>query len=194
MIESISLSSIATYSPTQPENIPNLKPVNFFYGANGAGKTTISRLIEKPSISATSSITWLRNNAIPAMVYNNDFITSNFSDSKELQGVFTLGKAEQARLDRLKDIKDKRKLHEQSKTKSTVMLDGEDGKSGKNAELVSLEAKLVARCWEQKTKHDEHFKGAFTGLRNNREAFKARMLQERASNSSSLVDLANLQE
>ncbi|WP_122322956.1 AAA family ATPase [Pseudomonas amygdali] len=194
MIESISLSSIATYSPTQPENIANLKPINFFYGANGAGKTTISRLIEKPSISATSSITWLRNNAIPAMVYNNDFITSNFTDSKELQGVFTLGKAEQAQLDRLKDLKDKRKLHEQSKIKSTVMLDGEDGKSGKNAELVSLEAKLVARCWEQKTKHDEHFKGAFTGLRNNREAFKARILQEYASNSSSLVDLADLQE
>ncbi|OQR29724.1 hypothetical protein BWR59_19895 [Pseudomonas sp. Bc-h] len=194
MIESISLSSIATYSPTQPEKIANLKAINFFYGANGAGKTTISRLIEKPSISANSSITWLRNNAIPAMVYNNDFITSNFMDSKELQGVFTLGKAEQAQLDRLKDLKDKRKLHEQSKTKSTIILDGEDGKSGKNSELNSLEAKLVARCWEQKTKHDEHFKGAFTGLRNNREAFKARMLQEHASNSSSLVDLANLQE
>ncbi|WP_147480818.1 AAA family ATPase, partial [Pseudomonas amygdali] len=60
MIESICLSSIATYSPTKPENIASLRPINFFYGANGAGKTTISRLIEKPSISAASSITWLR--------------------------------------------------------------------------------------------------------------------------------------
>ncbi len=194
MIESISLSNIATYSPDKSENIVNLKPINFFYGANGAGKTTISRLIENPAISADSRIIWLRNSQIPAMVYNNDFITSNFTDSKELQGVFTLGKAEQAQLDRLASLKDERKRHEQMKTKSIILLDGEDRKTGKNAELISLEAKLVARCWEQKTKHDDHFKGAFTGLRNNKEAFKARVLQEYASNSSALVELANLQE
>ncbi|RMO93144.1 hypothetical protein ALQ32_04019 [Pseudomonas syringae pv. tagetis] len=194
MIESISLSSIATYSPTKPEHIVNLKSINFFYGANGAGKTTISRLIEKPGISESSSITWLKNNPIPGMVYNNDFITSNFTDSKELQGVFTLGKAEQAQLDRLKDLKEVRKRHEQLITKSTVMLEGEDGKHGKNGELASLETKLVARCWEQKTKHDELLKGAFTGLRNNKEAFKSRVLQEYVINTSSLVDLASLQE
>ncbi|KWS24565.1 hypothetical protein AL062_12985 [Pseudomonas syringae pv. syringae] len=192
MIESISLSDIATYSSTKAENIGNLKSINFFYGANGAGKTTISRLIEKPCISAASSITWLRNNAIPAMVYNNDFITTNFTDSKELQGVFTLGKAEQAQLDRLKDLQAEKKRHEQLKSKSTVMLQGEDGKSGKNSELDNLEAKLLARCWEQKTKHDEYFKGAFTGLRNNKEAFKARTLQEHGTNTASLVDLADL--
>lgn len=194
MIESISLSNIATYCPDKSENLVNLKPINFFYGANGAGKTTISRLIENPAISADSRISWLRNSQIPAMVYNNDFITSNFTDSKELQGVFTLGKAEQVQLDRLASLKDERKRHEQMKTKSVILLDGEDGKTGKNSELVSLEAKLVARCWEQKTKHDDHFKGAFTGLRNNKEAFKARVLQEYASNSSALVDLADLQE
>jgi len=194
MIESISLSNIATYSPDKSENIVNLKPINFFYGANGSGKTTISRLIENPAISADSRISWLRNSQIPAMVYNNDFITSNFTDSKELQGVFTLGKAEQDQLDRLALLKDERKRHEQMKTKSAILLDGEDGKTGKNAELVSLEAKLVARCWEQKTKHDDYFKGAFTGLRSNKEAFKARVLQEYASNSSALGDLVDLQE
>lgn len=194
MIESISLSSIATYSPTKPENIVNLKPINFFYGANGAGKTTISRLIENSSISATSSITWLRNNPILAMVYNNDFITSNFTDSKELQGVFTLGKAEQAQLDRLKDLQEVRKRQEKLIAKSTIMLEGEDGRHGKNAELAFLEAKLVARCWEQKTKHDDVLKGAFIGLRNNKEAFKGRVLQEYVTNTSSLVDLAGLQE
>ncbi|OOH80640.1 hypothetical protein BOW65_12270 [Pseudomonas koreensis] len=193
MIESISLSNIATYSPDKSEEIVDLKPINFFYGANGAGKTTISRLIGNPAISVHSQIKWLRSIQIPAMIYNNDFITSNFTDSKELQGVFTLGKAEQNQLDRLALLKDEKKRHEQMKTKSTILLDGEDGKTGKNAELVSLEAKLVVRCWEQKTKHDELFKGAFSGLRNNKEAFKARVLKEYASNTSPLVDLADLQ-
>lgn len=191
MIESISLSNIATYRADKAEVI-NLKKINFIYGANGAGKTTISRLIDKPSLSIDSSITWLRNMPMPAMIYNNDFITANFSESKEFQGVFTLGKAEKVQLDRLKALKDEKKRHEQLRAKLITSLDGEDGKSGKNAELSSLEAKLVTRCWEQKVKHDDYFKGAFTGLRNNKEAFKARILQEHDNNISTLVDLLDL--
>lgn len=191
MIESISLSNIATYRPDKSEVI-NLKKINFIYGANGAGKTTISRLIEKPSLSIDSSITWLNNTPVPAMIYNNDFITANFSESKEFQGVFTLGKAEKVQLDRLKELKDERKRHEQLRAKLIISLDGEDGKPGKNAELISLEAKLVGRCWEQKVKHDEYFKGAFTGLRNNKEAFKVKVLQEHENNKYTLVDLVDL--
>ncbi|MBS0905540.1 AAA family ATPase [Pantoea dispersa] len=191
MIESISLSNIATYQPDKSEVI-NLKKVNFIYGANGAGKTTISRLIEKPSLSIDSSITWLNNTPVPAMIYNNDFITANFSESKEFQGVFTLGKAEKVQLDRLKELKDERKRHEQLRAKLIISLDGEDGKSGKNAELISLEAKLVERCWEQKVKHDKYFKGAFTGSRNNKEAFKAKVLKEHENNKYTLVDLVDL--
>lgn len=191
MIESISLSNIATYRSDKSEVI-NLKRINFIYGANGAGKTTISRLIEKPSLSIDSSITWLNNTPVPAMIYNNDFIAANFSESKEFQGVFTLGKAGKVQLDRLKELKDERKRHEQLRAKSIILLDGEDGKTGKNAELISLEAKLVGRCWEQKVKHDEYFKGAFTGLRNNKEAFKAKVLQEHENNKSTLVDLVDL--
>lgn len=191
MIESISLSNIATYCPDKSEVI-QLKKINFIYGANGAGKTTISRLIEKPSLSIDSSITWLNNTPVPAMIYNNDFITANFSESKEFQGVFTLGKAEKVQLERLKELKDERKRHEQLRTKLIISLDGEDGKTGKNTELISLEAKLVGRCWEQKIKHDEYFKGAFTGLRNNKEAFKAKVLQEHKNNKYTLVDLVDL--
>ncbi len=127
MIESISLSSIATYSASKPEKITDLKSINFIYGANGAGKTTISRLIGKPAISAESNISWLRNTPVPAMVYNNDFITANFTGSTEFQGVFTLGKAEQAEIDRLQKLKEDKKNHEQLRTKSIILLNGEDG-------------------------------------------------------------------
>ncbi|MBM0268848.1 AAA family ATPase [Klebsiella pneumoniae] len=106
--------------------------------------------------------------------------------------IYTLGKAEKVQLDRLKELKDERKRHEQLRAKLIISLDGEDGKPGKNAELISLEAKLVGRCWEQKVKHDEYFKGAFAGLRNNKEAFKAKVLQEHQNNKYTLVDLVDL--
>jgi len=194
MIESITLSGIATYSPVTPETIQNLKAVNYFYGANGAGKTTISRLINNPALSAASKVTWAKGNQIPAMVYNNDFIAANFTDSKQFKGVFTLGQAEQAQLDRLEELKQERDRHALLKTKAQENLNGPDGKSGKIAEKNALEAKLVARCWEQKQKHDDEFQGAFKGLRNNREAFKNRVLQESKSNTSQLVDIEDLRK
>ncbi|MDH4556951.1 hypothetical protein E8F11_17565 [Pseudomonas sp. BN417] len=194
MIESISLSNIATYSPAASQTIANLKNINFFYGANGAGKTTISRLINNPEISEDSKITWLRNTPITALVYNNDFIKDNYKDSEDLRGVFTLGKAEKEQLDRLKEFQAEKQRHQQQKNRAVAMLDGENGNGGKNAELLALETKFLARCWDQKQKHDNDFQGAFTGVRNSKEGFKARVLQESTSNQSALVDLANLKE
>lgn len=194
MIESITLSGIATYSPVTPETIQNLKAVNYFYGANGAGKTTISRLINNPALSTASKVTWAQGNQIPAMVYNNDFIAANFTDSKQFKGVFTLGQAEQAQLDRLEELRKERDRHALLKTRAQENLNGPDGKSGKIAEKNALEAKLIARCWEQKQKHDDEFQGAFKGLRNNREAFKNRVLQESKRNISQLVDIEDLRK
>jgi wobble nucleotide-excising tRNase len=194
MIESITLSGIATYSPITPETIQNLKVVNYFYGANGAGKTTISRLINNPALSTTSKVTWAKGNPISAMVYNNDFIATNFTDSKQFKGVFTLGQAEQAQLDRLEELKKERDRHALFRAKAQENLNGPDGKSGKIGEKNALEAKLVARCWEQKQKYDDEFQGAFKGLRNNREAFKNRVLQESKSNTSQLVIIEELRK
>ncbi len=194
MIESITLSGIATYSPVTPETIQNLKAVNFFYGANGAGKTTISRLIHNPALSTASKVTWAQGNQIPVMIYNNDFIAANFTDSKQFKGVFTLGQAEQEQLDRLDELTKQKDRLELLKKKAQENLNGLDGKSGKIAEKNALEAKLILRCWEQKQKHDDEFQEAFKGLRNNREAFKNRVLQESKSNTSQLTDIEDLRK
>jgi len=42
MIDSITLAKIASYA--NPVSLDDLKEINFFYGANGSGKTSISRL------------------------------------------------------------------------------------------------------------------------------------------------------
>jgi replication-associated recombination protein RarA len=44
MIESIEIAHIATY-PNTPEVLSDLSSFNFFYGSNGSGKTTITRVI-----------------------------------------------------------------------------------------------------------------------------------------------------
>ncbi|NMK44800.1 AAA family ATPase [Achromobacter sp. Bel] len=194
MIESITLSGIATYSSKAPEIINNLKAVNYFYGANGAGKTTISRLIKDPALSADSRVVWAKGNPISAMVYNNDFIAANFTDSKQFKGVFTLGQTEKDQRDRLEELQRERRGYEQIRTRAQENLKGADGESGKIGEKNALEAKLLTRCWEQKQKYDKEFHIAFTGFRNNKEAFKNRVLQESKENISQLFDIEDLRK
>jgi len=194
MIESISLKKIATYNPDTPELLTELKPVNVIYGANGAGKTTLSRLIANPNISPDCGVSWRNGNPIPTLVYNSDFIADNYSDSKDLKGVFTLGKAEQAQLDKLEALKAGRKRCEQLRDSVSVQLNGVDGRGGKHADLRSLDARFVGHCWEQKTKYDNVFEVAFKGSRNSKDSFRARVLQEHVNNKSALVDLEDLEK
>ncbi|RON33145.1 AAA family ATPase [Pseudomonas brassicacearum] len=194
MIESISLKNIATYSSVTPEVLAQLRAVNVIYGANGAGKTTLSRLIADPGISSDCAVNWKNNHLMPALVYNSDFIAENYSDSKDLKGVFTLGKAEQAQLDLLETLKAGRKRYEQLRDSATVQLSGADGKGGKHSELRALDARLVGHCWEQKTKYDDIFQEAFKGSRSSKDSFRTRVLQEHVNNKSAVVDLDDLKK
>ena len=105
MIESIEVKSFATFDDDGVEII-DLKKINFVYGANGSGKTTISNYLTNPSKEEykNCTITWKQANKLPTLVYNKQFRETNFGTSS-IKGVFTLGKA-------TKEEKEKIKVHE----------------------------------------------------------------------------------
>jgi replication-associated recombination protein RarA len=47
MISSINMSGVATFTG-QSSNISTLKKINYFFGGNGTGKTSIGRVIDNP--------------------------------------------------------------------------------------------------------------------------------------------------
>jgi wobble nucleotide-excising tRNase len=104
MIESFKLKGVATYKPDGIE-ISNLKPINFFYGANGCGKTTATNYLTDTSEEKFSdcAIQWTGGNSLKTVVYNKAFRDKNFGGS-DIAGVFTLGEAttEQVKQIRLK--------------------------------------------------------------------------------------------
>ena len=71
---------------------------------------------------------------------------------------------------------------------------GEDGKGGKTSELEELESDFQEKCWAIKQKHDEKFQGAFTGVRGKKRDFKAKLLNEAASNSATSAPLIDLEK
>ena len=91
MIEEIEIKSIATYDGATPEKLSDLKKVNFVYGSNGTGKTTIARVIANEAVHPCCTVKWRGGVPLETMVYNRDFIENNFNQSNELEGIFTLG-------------------------------------------------------------------------------------------------------
>jgi len=181
---------VATYHV--PVIIDDLRQINFIFGANATGKTTISRVIEQADGHEHCPLIWLGGTRLQVMAYNRDFIERNFNQENPVQGVFTLGDNQveaERRIARLQPEIDKITNEIGSLNNQ---LNGEDGESGKRKEFEDLEPELITKCWQQKRLHDEYFQEAFSGLRNNSVKFKERVLLERTTNSAQLLQLDEL--
>ena len=93
MIKSICMKDCATYD-SKGEELADCKAVNYIYGANGSGKSTISNFLMNPLDSKYKecTISWDRGVEEDIIVYNRKFKEENFSKT-EIDGVFTIGKA-----------------------------------------------------------------------------------------------------
>lgn len=191
MIEAISLSKTATYGD-QPEVLGPLRRVNFIFGTNGTGKTTISRVIANNTGYAPCGVVWKDGRPLQAFVYNRDFVDRNFSRSAELKGVFTLGEKQVKAQEEIKQKKQETDGYKDKVANLKKVLDGDDGSSGKRGELATLESSFQEQCWEAFSKHKPRLSLAFEGFRNSKKDFKAKVLREAESNASPSVPLEEL--
>ena len=192
VIESITIASTGSFGVV-PEELKVLSQFNFLFGSNGAGKTTVSRVIADESSFPACKVTWKGGTRLQPMVYNYDFVDRNFHQPAELKGVFTLGEKQKDILDKIATAKSELDALTTKIENLTQGLQGEDGSSGKKGELATLEAGLKEKCWAQKQKHDAKLQGGFEGFRNSSEKFKGKVLQEQAANTANLLTLEELE-
>ncbi|MGV4413962.1 AAA family ATPase [Chryseobacterium sp. T1] len=95
MITRLQLNNVATYKDLV--EISDLKKVNFFFGNNGCGKSTIARLFynysqnDIPSYPFNNcSIDGFNKNKEEIIVFDYDFVQNNFYSNTELSGIFSL--------------------------------------------------------------------------------------------------------
>ncbi|MBN2161404.1 MAG: AAA family ATPase [Pontiellaceae bacterium] len=193
MIESIHIKKTASYSDDQ-QDMTGLAKHNFIYGANGTGKTTISKVIAAEDEHPDCSVVWSGGIPLETCVYNSDFVEQNFNQSPVLKGIFTLGKKDADTIEKIdaakKEIDDLR--DEYAQLKST--LNGDDGDGGKAGELQSLETLFEQQCWKLKQKYDAKFLDAFAGSRNSAANFKKRLLLESQAVIQSGLPLEELEK
>lgn len=193
MIEKIVLSQTATYG-VEPEILGVLKRVNFIFGANGSGKTTISRVIANAAAYAPSEVVWKDGRPMQALVYNRDFVEHNFSRSIDLKGVFTLGEGQVKAQDEIKVKKQEADRFREKVANLKSVLDGADGAPGRRGELVALEGQFQEQCWGTYSKHKARLSQAFEGFRSSKKDFKSKVLREVEINASPIVPLSELHE
>ncbi len=178
MIDSIHIASTATYATVQ--TLDGLKTFNFLFGANGTGKTTISRLLADPAATsfAACSVNWHRGTVLETFVYNRDFVAANFGESP-IRGVFTLGQPSVEHAEALRRASTEHAALTAELEHLRQTLGDTNLASGKRADLVALEDELAERCWTQQVKHQAAFSAALKGYRNSKASFKQKILEQR---------------
>lgn len=179
LLESIKMKGIATYNETGV-NINDLKKVNIIYGANGSGKTTISKFIydsTNPDYDHCS-LSWQNEIPMDTLVYNKEFRERNFKGS--IDGIFTLGEATK---DEIEEIEKKRDDLEELKNNEVMFKKSFDKKNDqKEKEINDFKNEIWDDIYK---KYVGSFNEAFVGSKK-KDLFYSRLLDEYKKNDSSL--------
>jgi len=170
LIEKVIIKDVASYDE-KGAILDNLKRINFIYGNNGAGKTTISELIRNEDNFQHCSLEW-KNKRVATYVYNRNFVNENFHPDDSIKGIFTLGKESVNLQIQIEELKMKIRKH-----------DDELGKLDGSLELKSTEKEELTKgykelCWNLKREVDEDFKDLIEGFRNSKDKFMEKCIDE----------------
>ena len=187
MITKISLKNVATFQ--NEILIDDLKKINFFYGSNGTGKTTISKVMANPGNYNECNVEWKNNNKLKTIVFNEDFVREYFYEKDALQGIYTIG-------EEAKNIEEQIKNKNSEKEKIQKEIDNLNHTiQEKKNEESKIYNELKKKCWQtgyQELQND--FDQFFTGYKKDKEKFTNKILEESNSNHSDILELETLKE
>lgn len=131
--------------------------INFFYGNNGTGKSTIAR-----EILADSGLVWQQGKSatdFSILVYNQEFVEANFQNYGDLKGVFTVG---EENIEIQKQIAEKtaqRAEHEKQNSEYSAEKDRKETARNKLFDNIQV------GCWDKAKSIRDEFDATTTGYK-----------------------------
>lgn len=184
-IEKIKIRDVATYKENVELN--DLRKINFFYGSNGTGKTTISKIIASPNNYKNCEVKWRSDIKLKTLVYNDDFVRNYFYQSENLQGIYTMGESAKNIAEEIKKKKDELDNLKEELTNLNTK------KKNKKEEQNKFFEQFKETCWQSiYLKYQQNFTEVFKGYRNNKEKFANKILSEYKSNQPAVKDYGEL--
>lgn len=159
--------------------------INFIYGNNGTGKSTIAR-----EIGADNGITWQAGKSAAdysVLVYNQEFVDANFRNYDNLKGVFTVGE---------KNIEIQNTIAEKTQQKleqDKLAADRTTEKGRKEAARETLLGNFQDSCWNKTKTIREAFDATQTGFKRKAQ-FADRVLQIANPTEHDMAELKSLYE
>src|SRR5690554_4632909 len=88
MLSKIKLHKTACYN-----DIVEFEPkeINYFFGSNGVGKSSLGKVISNVSSYPSCEINWA-SSPVDIKIYNKQFVKDSFSQSNKIKGIYTIGK------------------------------------------------------------------------------------------------------
>lgn len=180
MITSISLCKVATYQ--NKVDLSDLKKINFIYGYNGSGKTTISRVLADKSKYPDCLLSWQDNNPIDIIVYNKDFIDANFSYSNSsVKGIFTLGE------DKIEIKNEISNINSKLLELNSNIFNLNQSLKVKKESKDKLDKDFEDKMWDSKKEYESIFRKAIQGHLGSKISFKNKILEEYSNNQNELL-------
>ena len=151
MIRKIIIKDVASYD-SEGVVLDNLQKVNFIYGGNGTGKTTIGRLLGSENRKAeypSCEVEW-DGEELPVLVYNKDFRDKNFAEY--IPGIFTLG------ADAVKAENEIKKLHQELDYNIKKAGEARRGAEKCEKDIEKEQENLVETLWQMVYMPNKRFK------------------------------------
>ncbi|UBX50843.1 AAA family ATPase [Providencia alcalifaciens] len=186
MINTITLKGVASYSPTSPVVIQtDNKKINLFYGLNGSGKSTIGKFLHSPELPEYRNCSIQPSELVEdILIYNQEFIRSNFYEIPDFQGVFTLSEENKEAEQAIEEATEKTaRLHQSIEVSKTKI-------RRKQSDIENEETSLKESVWKAKTIYEN---GALDfcleGLRRNKVGFLNKVRSSSGSVTSTIESL-----
>ena len=152
-----------------------LAVVNFFFGNNGTGKSTIAQALAGKGGSLPE---WHQNrqaNNYVVHLYDRSFVEDNFRSSEGLAGVFTL---DQQNINVETEIKQARaELTEQQAARDTATTSKEE----RVQQISTLKQTTVEACWDESKEIRQRFPNTQEGYKKDKQKFFERLAQTSAT-------------
>lgn len=178
-IENITLNR-ATFTDVP---VADLTFVNFFYGNNGAGKSSIAHAIEEDD-----GVVWADGKSADdydVLVYNQDFINENFVNYGDLKGVFIFGEEDIEAKKRIAELTEEKKKKSDAKVAA-----GQDYKQ-KTAGVDAALTQFQDACFSKTADIRKRFEKCMDGKKQKKN-FAEAVLGEKTPKEHDLSELERL--
>jgi len=193
MITSLNIKNIATYDAVNGVPINDLKRVNFFFGFNGSGKSTIGKYLHNLSLDTNSQNSDFNQcthvgydeTQHQILTFNEDFIEENFVTNSDLKGVFSLNQSNAIIDQQIKDEEDNVENFNKQIDKYKAKIEAID------TDKDTKQTNLVNHCWNQRKTFDSFTKVrlAHSGSSSNHLTEVKRLLQNPLGTISTITNL-----